>query len=197
MSESPAGESADDPGPRPEDPARSIHIDDPLGRLSVAQASWLEGVAKRALEASGARGEVRIRIVDDAEMATAHRRHCGVEGTTDVITFDLRSEPGGPEGPGANGVNGALDTDLLVCADEAERQSSSRGIAPEREILLYIIHGVLHCLGYDDHDEDASRRMHEREDEILAAIGVGATYALPPGERRERTARADDATETD
>lgn len=194
MNESPAGESADDPGPRPEDPARSIHIDDPLGRLSAAQASWLEGAAKRALDASGARGEVRIRIVDDAEMATAHRRHCGVEGTTDVITFDLRSEPGESEGQGANG---ALDTDLLVCADEAERQSSLRGITPEREILLYIIHGVLHCLGYDDHDEDASHRMHEREDEILAAIGVGATYALPPGERRERAVRADDATETD
>ncbi len=112
-----------------------------------------------------ARGEVRVRLVGDEEMAAAHERHTGVSGTTDVLTFDLSDG------------DGWLDVDILVCVDEAARQGLQRGISAERELLLYIVHGVLHCLGYDDHTDEQSRRMHAREDEILERIGVGATYA--------------------
>ena len=69
-----------------------------------------------------------------------------------------------------------LDTDLLVCVDEGRRQSDRREIPLERELLLYIIHGALHCLGYDDHDQSEARAMHAREDEILESIGAGATF---------------------
>ena len=54
----------------------------------------------------------------------------------------------------------------------------------ERELLLYIIHGILHCLGEDDHDDDAYARMHAREDDLLEAIGVGRTFAAPESEGR-------------
>lgn len=125
-----------------------------------------------AMERLGATGEVRVRLVEDAEMAAAHQRHCGVPGTTDVITFDLT------EGGSARGK--ALDVDLLVCADEAERQARTRGHEVRGEVLLYIVHGMLHCLGHDDHDEADASAMHAREDEVLTAIGVGATYATSP-----------------
>ncbi len=119
-----------------------------------------------ALASRDAVGEVRARVIDDTEMADAHQRWSGVAGTTDVLTFDLREDGRGP-----------LDVDLLICADEARRQAEARGIAVERELLLYIVHGVLHCLGFDDHDEAESARMHAEEDRLLAAAGVGATYA--------------------
>jgi probable rRNA maturation factor len=85
-----------------------------------------------------------------------------------------------------------LDVDLLVCADEAGRQAELRGFTVERELLLYIVHGVLHCLGFDDHNETDSARMHAEEDRLLAAAGVGATYAPaePMGEGRVAPAGA-------
>ena len=126
-----------------------------------------------AMERLGATGEVRVRLVEDTEMAAAHERHCGVPGTTDVITFDLTE--------GGSALGEALDVDLLVCADEAERQARVRGHEVRGEVLLYIVHGMLHCLGHDDHDEADANAMHAREDEVLAAIGVGATYAPSPG----------------
>ena len=138
-------------------------------RLAPGVSRWLEERATEALAVLGAGGEVRVRAVGDAEMAAAHEKYSGVPGTTDVLTFDLGESDGG------------LDTDILVCVDEAGRQSGVRGHTVEQELLLYVVHGVLHCLGHDDHDPDAAARMHAEEDRVLAAVGVGVTYARGAG----------------
>jgi probable rRNA maturation factor len=146
-----------------------VFLDDPARRMSAAALEWVRGRVVAAAGHLGAAGEVRLRVVGDEEMARAHAQYSRVEGTTDVLTFDLRSEGEGP-----------LDTDILVCFDEAARQATRLGHPVEREILLYGLHGILHCLGEDDHDEVASARMHAREDEVLAAIGVGPTFSVRP-----------------
>lgn len=169
----------DDPLPRSSTPNRKqassagpceVTIHDSARLLSQSQRGWLSEKAAQALLATGAHGEVRVRLVSDAEMADAHQRHMGASGTTDVITFNLADDDQAAK-------SACLDTDLLVCVDEARRQSQRRDIPLERELLLYVIHGALHCLGYDDHDAAQARAMHAREDEILESIGVGATFA--------------------
>ena len=107
---------------------------------------------------------IAVRIVDDAEMIDLHRRFHDDATTTDVLTFDS----GATEGP--------LEVDIAVCLDEARRNASDRGHDVARELLLYIVHGLLHCCGHDDHDADEHRRMHAEEDRILTAIGVGPVY---------------------
>lgn len=158
-----------EPDPEPDScTAPFAEVLDPSRLLSPTAVSWLTARTLAAMAALHASGEVRARIVNDAEMAAAHQKYSGIAGTTDVLTFDLRdadSESGDP-----------LDVDLWICADEARRHASERGHSVERELLLYIVHGILHCRGYDDHDEADHRRMHLEEDRILAAIGVGATF---------------------
>lgn len=180
-------ESADDPGPRCSRRTLSttvtstsggsdIRVDviDRSDRLGGDRATWIGDRLGEALAHLGTRGEVRVLLVDDAAMARAHEERCGAAGTTDVITFDL-GEGGAERGE-------PLDVDLLVCVDEAVRQGEARGLDVQREILLYALHGVLHCLGYDDHDDAAAARMHGREDEVLEAIGVGPTFASGAGD---------------
>lgn len=150
-----------------------MDVQDPQGLLPQADRAWLRDRAAAALAELGAAGEVRVRLCDDAEMSRVHERFCGDPATTDVLTFSLGAGP-------------HLDTDLYVCVDEARRAATARGHAPAREALLYVVHGVLHCLGMDDRDEAERAAMHEREDRVLAAIGVGATYG-----RRAADARAE------
>lgn len=154
----------------PRSPDLAIEIADERGLTSQAQRGWVSERAGVVLGPLGLRGEVRARLVDDAEMSDAHLRWSGVPGTTDVLTFDLA------EGAGARG--GALDVDLLLCVDEARRQAAARELPAERELLLYLVHGVLHCLGHDDHDEDAAARMHAEEDRLLEAAGIGVTFGV-------------------
>jgi probable rRNA maturation factor len=102
-------------------------------------------------------------------MSVQHEEFTGISGTTDVLTFDMSGESD-PRGVPL------LDVDITVCLDEAARQGVRRCHAPEDELLLYALHGVLHCLGHDDHDDDAYRAMHAAEDEILAAIGASVRF---------------------
>lgn len=156
----------------------ALEIADPGGRLTRAKLDWVRSAATRGAALLARGGEVRVLVVGDAEMAAAHERYQGIAGTTDVLTFDLSEAP--PEqSPVQFGhpAGRVLDTDILACADEAARQGAARGHAQERELLLYILHGLLHCLGHDDHDETAAARMHAVEDAVLEALGVGATFA--------------------
>lgn len=108
---------------------------------------------------------VDIAIVDDRDMRSLHRQHHHVDETTDVLTFEASSNPAEP-----------LEVDIAVCSDVAERHAMKRGHSVEQELLLYIVHGMLHCCGYDDQSERASAVMHREEDRILDAIGVGSTF---------------------
>ncbi|GJM19625.1 MAG: hypothetical protein DHS20C14_18380 [Phycisphaeraceae bacterium] len=150
-----------------------VEIADPDSRLAPPALVWLRehaAMAARELAArTGAAGEARIRVVGDDEMRRVHAERSGIDTTTDVLTFDLAPDD-----------DALLDADVYVCIDEATREGTERGIAPERELLLYTLHAMLHCVGHDDHDDDAFARMHALEDEILGAIGVGATFGVSP-----------------
>jgi ssRNA-specific RNase YbeY (16S rRNA maturation enzyme) len=54
-------------------------------------------------------------------------------------------------------------------------------ISIEREVLLYALHGILHCAGFDDRTPQDFEAMHAEEDRILLAIDVGATFGGLPG----------------
>jgi len=158
--------AAEPPEPSPgAPPGVTIDLIDADGRLDAGQRAWVAERARLALAPLAVSGEVRVRVVGDREMSSEHALRLGVEGTTDVLTFDLGD------------TGRALDVDILVCADEAARQARALGHTPERELLLYIVHGVLHCVGFDDGDEASRDRMHAREDELLELAGVGATFA--------------------
>lgn len=124
------------------------------------------------------RGVVSIVIVDDAEMARLHRQHRQENGTTDVLTFDLRDS-----------TQDDVEGDLVICIDEAARQAAGRGHETRLEVLLYAVHGLLHLLDYDDHNPQDALAMHIREDELLTAIGYGPVYSRG---RREPNRGGDD-----
>lgn len=127
---------------------------------------WLESSLRRALAASGlATGRLSVVLVDDALMSELHMDYCQEEGTTDVLTFDLRESQ-----------EEALDGEVVICLDEAARRAGELSHPVRHEVLLYAVHGVMHLLGEDDHEPDAFERMHTRENAILSAIGVGPVF---------------------
>ena len=127
--------------------------------------AWLHARIESALpHLSRTVERVTIRIIDDAEMIDLHTRYHEDPTTTDVLTFEGTSEPM------------PLEVDIAVCVDEARRQSANRTHDVNSELLLYVVHGLLHCSGHDDHDEGAHVSMHAEEDRILKAIGVGSIY---------------------
>jgi probable rRNA maturation factor len=108
---------------------------------------------------------VSIAIVNDEEMIRVHKEFLDSDTQTDVISFDLTDEE-----------SQLKSFELVVNYDEAGRQSSSMGHSIQAELALYITHGLLHNLGFDDIEEDQSEKMHDMEDEILTQAGYGSVY---------------------
>ena len=109
-----------------------------------------------------------IAIIDDAAMCALHDQHCGDPTSTDVLTFDVDIE------------SSKEVADIAICFDEAQRQATQRGHAVGSELLLYAIHGMLHCDGHDDTNAEAFTQMHNEEDRILTAIGIGPLFSGGP-----------------
>lgn len=142
-----------------------VDDEDPLS------TEWLAVTFERVLDELAVRQiELSVVIVGDSRMAALHQQYLNDPGTTDVLTFDLRDQPAGP-----------LEGEIYVCRDEAARRAAERGHEATKELLLYTIHGLLHLLGYDDHDPADHAAMHAKEDQLLTAIGVGPVYGAAGG----------------
>jgi probable rRNA maturation factor len=103
---------------------------------------WLEAlVAELAPEADS----FAVRFTGDRELRRANRTWRGRDAATDVLSF--AGEPG-PEGRHLG--------DLLISVPTARRQAAERGSDPERELRALLLHGVLHCLGYDHETDDGA-----------------------------------------
>ncbi|MFN0136187.1 MAG: rRNA maturation RNase YbeY [Phycisphaerae bacterium] len=131
-----------------------------------AELGLIRRVATKVAAAEGfRRGQLSVGIVGARRMATLHRQYSGVDGATDVLTFDL----------GTTNRLDEIDGTIIVCAAVAEREARKLGRAGE--LALYVTHGILHLAGYDDHDPPDFERMHAREDELLTELGLGALFA--------------------
>jgi probable rRNA maturation factor len=107
----------------------------------------------------GAAGTLSVALVGDEEMRRLHRDFAGIDEATDVLSFPLA---------GAGGVDDGVLGEVVVSTETALREARRRGLAPDREIALYAIHGTLHLVGHDDTDPARRRLMRRREREYLA-----------------------------
>ena len=104
--------------------------------------------------------EVDLAVVTSAQMAALNRRYLRRAGPTDVLSFDLSDDP-------AEGIR----AQIVVCGDIAARQALRRGHTAQQELMLYVVHGLLHLIGcYEDASPQAAARMHARQEELLEAF---------------------------
>ena len=108
--------------------------------------------------------ELGISLVAAKEMAQVNWNFLRHEGSTDVITFDYAEN--------RKQVYG----ELFVCVDEAILQAKKFKTNWQSEIVRYVVHGILHLLGHDDHRVSARSKMKREEDRLLRKLS--ARFAL-------------------
>jgi probable rRNA maturation factor len=121
-----------------------------------------------------------LALVGDRRMAKLHERFMHVPGPTDVLTFPLETDSRGRTTAG----------EVVVCVPVAQRRASAEGVAVERELLLYALHGMLHLVGFDDRTDRDFATMHRTEDDILTRLGVGPVFSAPAARLSQREQRS-------
>ncbi len=121
--------------------------------------SKIQKIIKEVLSKEGKDAKLSIAFVDNEEIKRLNKRFLGSNEVTDVIAFPLSNNK--------CFLSGEIIVSVETAVEVAERRKSS----VEGEIILYIVHGILHLLGYNDKNRIDAKIMHERESEILVALG--------------------------
>lgn len=88
------------------------------------------------------------------EHCELHARFLDDPSPTDVMAFPYGDED--------------LFGEILVNLDMAAEQAIELHLPIQGEVELYVVHGALHLLGFDDHDDDTRAAMRAAESRVLA-----------------------------
>ena len=122
----------------------------------AVDADRLLAAARLVLQEEGiSRATLSIAVVSDRAIRPLNRRYLQHDYATDVLSFLLDSGPGWLEG------------EIVVSADTAATQAPQYDSSTQDELLLYVIHGALHLVGYDDATPTARKRMLARQRRYL------------------------------
>lgn len=111
--------------------------------------------------------DLYIAIVGDKLIKRLSYEYLNQRHITDVLSFDLSDS-------GSKAVSGQI----IVNAQLAKKKAATLRISPKTELAMYIIHGLLHLIGYDDKKEKEAQKMHSTTLSLLHELGY--KDAKPP-----------------
>ena len=113
---------------------------------------WLKAVSEME---SRQLGDINIIFCSDSYLLEVNKKYLNHDYYTDIITFDYCE-------------GNILSGDLFISVDTVRDNAVFYKTDFETELNRVMVHGVLHLIGYDDHDDGDVRIMRSKEDFYLA-----------------------------
>jgi len=118
---------------------------------------------KRLLRHLGYDGrEVNVVYLDDAGIREFNRTYLNKNRATNVLSFPITDE--GPSKLFDPGILG----DILISVERASKAAARARLSLDDILDYFMIHGLLHLIGYDhERSRTSARRMMEKEEELF------------------------------
>ena len=127
-------------------------------------------------------GDVPLSIefvfVDEEEIRRLNRELRNTDKVTDVLSFpsldDIKGENLYAEDfpYGIDEEGNLMIGSVAVCVKRAQEQAEEYGHSFERELHYLLVHGIMHCLGYDHMTDEEKAEMREKEEWVLGKLGI-------------------------
>ena len=149
--------------------------------------SW-EQLARKAAEAAIAESafpqladseravEISVTLTGDEQVRALNAEWRGKDKPTNVLSFPMaderdltRANVDGPE---------LLLGDIILAHGVCEAEAADKGISVEQHATHLLVHGTLHLLGYDHHEDRDAADMEAREVRALARLGIANPYQV-------------------
>ena len=104
-------------------------------------------------------GHLGVVLTDNTTIRVLNREYLEHDCPTDVISFGLEL------------TEEHLEADVVVSAEVAKERCKEFDTDEEPEIYLYVIHGTLHLVGYDDKEKEQIQIMRRMEAKYLGMLG--------------------------
>jgi len=160
-----------------------IEIADQQTALSIEEGKLRDVVSHLLAEEQVREAEISIALVDNATIRELNVQYLQHDYDTDVLSFLLEADPPEPvpsadsAHPAPRGAGRALSGEVIVSTEMAIQMAADYDWSPEDELVLYLVHGLLHLCGYDDLTEPERDVMRAREREILRHWKLVPHYA--------------------
>lgn len=115
--------------------------------------------------------EVSIYFVTTEEICLLHQQFFNDPSPTDCISFPIDESPS---------TDYRMLGDIFVCPETAIDYASLHDTDPYEETTLYVVHGLLHLLGYDDIDEEQQALMRQAEKRHMKNLKKSNAYLRKP-----------------
>lgn len=156
-----------------------VHVNNHQSLFSV-DPDRITGAVCSVLDANDiSYGEISVAIVDDARIQLLNRKHLNHDYPTDVLSFLYESQL-------SAGTDRSVDGELVVNVDMACRVGREYGMAEHDELLLYVVHGTLHLVGFDDDTDEAQLQMRDQERQHMRQLGIELPKESLPGQSEAR-----------
>lgn len=131
-------------------------------KLTLSRRS-LQKIIKELLNNEGLScSELSLYFVDEKAIKKLHKKYFNDSSTTDCISFPIDS----PSEKSQYSILG----EIFICTDIAIKYAKDHNLNPLDETALYIIHGFLHLIGYDDISEKDKTIMRKKEKSCMNLI---------------------------
>ena len=108
--------------------------------------------------------ELSLLLVDDARIQDLNRRYLNRDKPTNVLAFPMR------EGEFST-LHPQLLGDLVISVETAKRQSNRFGLDEMEMVILLMVHGVLHLIGYEHvGTKKGAREMTLKQRELFQQV---------------------------
>ena len=111
----------------------------------------------------GLSGELSVVFMEESSHCDLHGKFLQDFRPTDVITF-----PPDPEED--------LAGEICVSVDQAINESKNHGLSFEKELSLYLIHGWLHLVGFNDLEDMDRKIMRQEEKKAMSLVEKHNTF---------------------
>lgn len=127
-------------------------------KFALKDKMLLKRWIKTVVEQNGCKiGDVNVIFCNDPSILDINKQFLGHDYYTDIITFDYSNE---------NILNG----ELYISVDTVKANAQEYEQEFPDELHRVIIHGFLHLIGFDDHNEDDIIEMRQAENDALALL---------------------------
>src|SRR3989338_6020495 len=135
-----------------------------------AQSAQIQRIVQKILRREGVRvshARLSIVFVTDSKIQSLNKKFLNRSYTTDVLAFDLSEDVLSCSSKKIKTIEG----EIVISATTAIKNARIFATSPHQELMLYVIHGILHLMGYDDHKAADIKHMRAKEIKLMKLVG--------------------------
>ncbi len=130
-------------------------VDHPIPRFSRTQVKkW---IIETITTHGKTTGNIQFYFCSDDYLLSINKKYLNHDYYTDVITFDYSQDH-------------LIEGEIFISCERIKENAKSLSVHYVTETCRVIIHGILHMLGYQDHNQTEKEKMRYMEDKLLGEL---------------------------